>query len=264
MKTMELRSIPKLDYAVNEAINSLASNIIFSGSQFHTIMLTSCEASEGKSFISFQLAQRMAGLGYSVCLVDADLRKSVFITRYDAVCEGPLMGLTHYLAGRCASDEIEYQTNVPNLSVVPCGKTVINSLPLLTSPNLSAILRELAGRYHFVLVDAPPVGVIIDAAMIATVCDGTFFTVKNEKVSRRTLKTAVQQIQKTGCTVLGVVLNEVTMDNHKSRKYYYKSYYSHYASGEYYIDSSKGKRKSKKAKGKETAEPEKQHAADQR
>ena len=260
MKTMELRSIPQLDYAVNEAINSLASNIIFSGSQFHTIMLTSCEASEGKSFISFQLSQRRAGLGYSVCLVDADLRKSVFVTRNDAVTQEPLMGLTHYLAGRCAPEEIEYQTNVPNLSVVPCGKTVINSLPLLTSPNFSLLLRELAGRYHFVLVDAPPVGVIIDAAMIATVCDGTFFTVKNEKVSRRTLKAAIQQIQKTGCTVLGVVLNEVTMDNRKSRKYYYKSYYSHYANGEYYIDSAKGKRKRKKSK--ETAESQKRHTTD--
>ena len=170
------------------------------------------------------------------------------------------MGLTHYLAGRCAPEEIEYQTNVPNLSVVPCGKTVINSLPLLTSPNFSLLLRELAGRYHFVLVDAPPVGVIIDAAMIATVCDGTFFTVKNEKVSRRTLKAAIQQIQKTGCTVLGVVLNEVTMDNRKSRKYYYKSYYSHYANGEYYIDSAKGKRKRKKSK--ETAESQKRHTTD--
>lgn len=247
MKTMELRNIPQIDYAVNEAVNSLASNIIFSGSQFHTIMMTSCEANEGKSFVTFQLAQRLAGLGYSVALVDADLRKSVFMTRYDAFAQEPVQGLTHYLAGRCTADQIEYQTNIPNLHMVPSGKTVINSLPLLTSPNFAALLQDLAARYHFVLVDAPPVGVIIDAAMIASVCDATLFTVTNEKVSRRALKAAVQQIQKTNCTVLGVVLNKVALDNRKSKNYYYKSYYGHYGSGEYYTDSSK-KRKSKKVK----------------
>jgi len=240
---MELRNIQALDYATNEAINTLASNLIFSGAQFRTIMLTSCDANEGKSFITFRLAQRLAALGYSVALVDADLRKSVFVTRYDALVQGEAYGLSHYLAGRCAAEQIEYATNLPNLHVIPSGKEVVNSLPLLISPMFKELMADLANRYHFVLVDAPPVGLIIDAAMIANVCDGTLFTVTNEKVSRRELTSAVQQIQKSGCTVLGVVLNKVTMETHKSRKYYYKSYYSHYTSGEYISDSAKKKRK---------------------
>ena len=167
-------------------------------------------------------------------LVDADLRKSVFVSRYDAVTQGPLLGMTHYLAGRCDLEDIQYRTNIENLSIIPIGKEVINSLPLLNSAGFAGMMKELRQRYHFVLVDAPPVGVIIDAAMIANICDGTLFVVTNEMVSKRELVSAVQQIQKSGCTVLGVILNKVEMDTHKSKKYYYKSYYySHYQSSDY-------------------------------
>ena len=241
MRTMELRNILALDYPTTEAINTLASNLIFSGPQFKTIMMTSCDANEGKSFITFHLARRLAELGYSVALVDADLRKSVFVTRHDAFSQGETYGLSHYLAGRCPADQIEYVTNVPNLHVVPSGKEVVNSLPLLTSPALKKLIDSMTPRFHFILVDAPPVGLIIDAAMIAKACDGTLFTVTNEKVSRRELLSAVRQIQKSGCTVLGVVLNKVAMETNKSRKYFYKSYYARYNSGEYISDAAKKK-----------------------
>lgn len=233
MRMMSLRAVPKLDYATTEAINTLATNVIFSGAEYKTIMLTSCSANEGKSFVTFHLAEKLASLGYSVMLVDADLRKSVFVSRYDAVTQGPLLGMTHYLAGRCDLEDIQYRTNIENLSIIPIGKEVINSLPLLNSAGFAGMMKELRQRYHFVLVDAPPVGVIIDAAMIANICDGTLFVVTNEMVSKRELVSAVQQIQKSGCTVLGVILNKVEMDTHKSKKYYYKSYYSHYQSSDY-------------------------------
>lgn len=233
MKSMTLRNIPKLDYATTEAINTLASNVIFSGSQLKSIMMTSCDAHEGKSFINFLLAERLAYLGYSVVMVDGDLRKSVFLSRYDVASRDPILGLTHYLAGQCGEDQIEYATNIPNLFVVPSGKEVINSLPLLTSAGFSCLMKNLSQRYNFVLVDAPPVGLIVDAAMIANVCDGTLFTVTNERISRRELTASIRQIQNAGCTVLGIVLNKVVMETHKSRKYYYKSYYSHYTSKEY-------------------------------
>lgn len=105
--------------------------------------------------------------------------------------------------------------------------------PLLTSARFASLMKDLGRRYNFVLVDAPPVGLIVDAAMIANVCDGTLFTVTNERISRRELKSAIRQIQNSGCTVLGIILNKVVMETHKSRKYYYKSYYSHYSSEEY-------------------------------
>lgn len=245
MKQMMLNSVPQLDYATTEAINTLASNIIFSGAQLRVFMITSCNANEGKSFITFQLSKKMAEMGYRVMLVDADMRKSVFVSRYNAQTQGEMQGLSHYLAGTCTGEEIIYQTNIPNLYIIPSGKEVINSISLLSSNAFPELIGSIRNQYDFVFVDAPPVGVIIDAAMIATSCDTTFFTVANEKVSHSELKSAIQQIQVTGCSVLGVVLNEVAMNNRKSKKYY-KSYYSHYGKDAYISDDGKGKKKKAK------------------
>ena len=233
MKLMQLRNIQQLDYAATEAINTLASNIIFSGIKYKTFMITSCNANEGKSFVSFHVSQKLASMGYAVLLLDADLRKSVFVSRYDAETQGQIMGLSHYLAGMCTMQDVVYQTNIDHMHVVPIGVEVLNSISLLSSPALPELFAQLRNQYDFIIVDAPPVGLVIDAAMIAACCDATLLTVASEKVSRHDAANAVQQIQKSGCEVLGVVLNEVVMSTHKSRKYYYKSYYSHYAKGPY-------------------------------
>ena len=242
MRSMILGDIPALEYATTEAINTLATNVTFSGSQYKTIMMTSSTTNEGKSYIAFNLVRTLANMGYAVLLVDADLRKSVFFSRYDVRINGARTGLTHYLAGRCPPSSILYQTNIPNVYVIPAGKEVINSLPLLTSPAFLNLLEEMKSSFDFIIVDAPPVGLVIDAAMIANACDATILIVNNEQVTKRELIESAKQIEKSGCTILGVVLNKVAMETHKSRRYYYKSYYSHYGYGaKEYISSDASK-----------------------
>ena len=90
------------------------------------------------------------------------------------------------------------------------------------------------------MVDAPPVGVIIDAAQIARHCDGTLIVVQYNSVSRRELLSVKNQVESTGCEILGAVLNDVAFDTLSSKKYYNKSYYSHYYSGYYYGTQSDG------------------------
>ena len=79
----------------------------------------------------------------------------------------------------------------------------------------------------YVIVDAPPVGVVIDAAEIAKVCDGTMIAVHYNDVRRQELLDVKQQIEQSGCPILGTVLNQVDYDNYLGRKYYYKSYYKY-------------------------------------
>ncbi|MBR5301678.1 MAG: CpsD/CapB family tyrosine-protein kinase [Clostridia bacterium] len=254
MKMMELGNTWDLDYTGTEAVNTLASNVIFSGAQYRSIMVTSGDSNEGKSFVTFQLAKKLAGLGHPVVYLDADLRKSVFFSRYDVQVEEQPMGLAHYLAGRCTLDQIEYETNIPNLYVIPIGREVVNSLPLLNSAAFRKLIDDLKIQFSYVLVDAPPLGVIIDAAMIANVCDGALFIVTSEKTSRRELHNMVSQIQKTGCHVLGAVLNKVSMKSRKSRYYYHKSYYARYTGAEYISDAAMEKRKRREDKGKNKPE----------
>ena len=107
----------------------------------------------------------------------------------------------------------------------------------MTTPKLSQLLNWLSSKFDFVLVDAPPVGMLIDAAEIAKSCDGVLFVVNYNSISRRELLEAKQQIARSGCKILGAVLNNVSFDSYRSKKYYYKSYYNTHYESEYYQTS---------------------------
>ena len=127
-------------------------------------------------------------------------------------------------------EDIVYETDIPGAYYVPVGRVLDNSLPLLTTTRFSALMSDLAGRADHIIVDAPPVGVIIDAAEIAKSCDGTLLIVQYNSVRRKELRDVKRQIEQTGCAILGTVLNGVDLSKYSNRKYYYKSYYSSYES----------------------------------
>ena len=77
-----LTDVRKKDYLYEEAIKTLRTNIQFTGKNVKTIMFTSCFPNEGKSDVTFQLAQEIGNMGKRVLLIDADIRKSAYIGRY--------------------------------------------------------------------------------------------------------------------------------------------------------------------------------------
>lgn len=245
MNTIEMTRFKPLSYACTEAINSLCTNLTFAGSDKKVIMITSAQPHEGKSFISMNLLRTYASLGKRVVLVDADLRRSQLISRYGLQVGGVQhMGLSHYLAGMCSMEEILYQTNLQNAYMVPLTREVSNSLSLLNNNRMGKLLSFLRERFDYVIVDAPPVGVIIDAVEIAKHCDGVIVAVKYNSVSRRELNETKRRIELTGCPILGVVLNSVSFEMLSSKRYYHKSYYTHYDS-DYYKPTRKASRSSK-------------------
>ncbi len=247
MKQLEITTFPKLEYGCEEEMNTLCTNLSFFGNTTKKIMVTSCEASEGKSFLAMNMMRTLSKLGKRVALVDADLRRSMMEARYGLrYPDRDAFGLTHYLAGLCELNDVVYTTNIAGVLVVPAGHEVSNSLPLLNTPRFSHLLDKLTQWVDFVLVDAPPVGIIIDAAEIAKSCDGTLFAVQYNRISRRQLLAAKQQIARSGCMVLGAVLNNVTLDSFSSKNYYNKSYYNHYH--HQYAKEEKAEPKQKKQK----------------
>ena len=228
MNSVTIRNLKELSYAANEAINTLSTNLTFAGEEFKKIMITSCHAAEGKSFISLNVVRTMAGMGKRVALVDCDLRKSMIARNNLVLGEGPGYGTSHYLAGMASIDEVLYSTNIRNLYIVPCSRTVSNSLPLVSSPRLPKLLNALATKMDYVIVDSPPVGMLIDAARIASSCDGTVFVVSYNSVRRKELLEAKEQIEQSGCPVLGAVVNQADFSDFVGRKYYYSKYYNSY------------------------------------
>ncbi len=228
MKQASIKHLKPLKYSGNEAINTICSNISFAGNDVRIVLLTSCNESEGKSYLSMQIAYTMAKRGRKVILIDSDLRRSVMVSRFGVSTEGELKGLAHYLTGHNEIEDVIYETNVGNLYIVPVGRDVANPIPLLLSKAFKDLMKILSKEYDMVIVDTPPVGVVIDAAEIAKCCDGVIFVTKYKHTHRRELMYAKQQITQTGSPILGCILNDVTFDSISTKKYYGKSYYSHY------------------------------------
>ena len=228
MNPIEILRFPALEYHTKEAINTLCTNLFFTGGDLKKIMLTSCRPQEGKSFVAMNLLRSLAGFGKRVVFVDADIRASALTGSYGIYPRNRQNGLVHYLAGLCDIEDIVCETSIENASIVLCGKHVSNSLPLLNSPRFAQLLDALAEMYDLVLIDAPPIGTIIDAAQIAKSCDGTIFVVQSNLVSRQELIDAMRQIEKTNCPILGAVLNKFDINSYSAKKRYYKSYYTQY------------------------------------
>lgn len=233
MKSITIKRFPALSYARAEAVNTLCVNLTFSGANVKKIMVTSCRASEGKSSLAMNIMRTMANMGRSVVLVDCDLRRSVVNNEFGIVSEEGRkpVGLAHYLAGRADENDIIYKTNIEGAYMVPVGRTLSNPLSLLNSERFTQLLDNLAEKADYVIVDAPPVGTVIDGAQIAKSVDGVLLVVRYNTIRRQELLETKMQIEQTGCPILGTVLTMVKYDNYASKKYY-KSYYSKYGSYE--------------------------------
>ena len=224
-----LKNIFSNDYAYEEAIKTLRTNIQFCGSSIRTIMFTSSVPNEGKSSITFALARSLAQTGKRVLLVDADIRKSVLVSRYQL--EKDVFGLSQFLSGQKKLEEVLYSTNVEFLDVIFSGPFSPNPAELLEEQLFITLIDRAKAEYDYIIIDTPPITNVIDAAIVARVCDGSVLVVESGAISYRIAQRVKQQMEKTGCRILGVVLNKVGGENSGYYSKYYGSYgkYGKYA-----------------------------------
>ena len=135
----------KTDHFYEEAIKNLRTNIQFTGRNVKCLLFTSCFPNEGKSDVTFQLARELGNIGKKVVLLDADIRKSTFASRYKI--GHPVKGLSHYLCGAMEAESICYQTNYENLDIIFAGSLVPNPAELLEEPALEELIAYLRERY---------------------------------------------------------------------------------------------------------------------
>ena len=236
MRQATINKIDPLDYAATEALNTICTNLTFAGRNLKKIVFTSNTMSEGKSFLVMEIMQNLARRGKRVVLVDADMRRSFLVRRHRIETDGELLGLAHFLVGQCSLSDCLYETNLYGACLIPAGRDVSNPMSLIDSEYFTAMLDDLAANFDVVLIDAPPVGMVIDAAEIAASCDGTVLVVEYSKTHLRELQGCKQQMEQSGKPILGCILNKVKFDTISSKKYYNKGYYHHYASGYYKHD----------------------------
>lgn len=213
----------EMPYEINEAMKLLRTNLQFCGKDKKVIIITSTLASEGKSTVSTNLCRSLAQLGSRVILIDADMRKSVLADRFSKG-EKNLPGLSHLLSGRSGLEDVLLETDMENFHMILAGRVPPNPAELLSNARMQKLIEICREEYDYVIVDCPPISLVVDAAIVAPLCDGIVMVVSSGNVPYRLAQSALDQLQATGCPVLGTVLNMV---DQKNEKYYYrKGYYS--------------------------------------
>ena len=234
MRKATIKRFTAPDYSGTEAINTICTNLSFSGRNCKRIAFTSYMPGAGKTYISVNVLYNLAKRGKRVLLVDADLRRSSIISRLRMETDGEMLGLAHYLAGHCNLDDCIYETNLYGACIMPAGRDITSPMTLIDTPYFGEMLDHLATQFDLILVDTPPVGMVIDAAEIGRRCDGCVLIVNYNTTRRRELVEAKNQMEQSGCPVLGGVINKVTFDTLSAKKYYNKGYYNHYYKSGYY------------------------------
>lgn len=197
-----------LDPRAGEAIRQLRTNLKFVSvdNPPRVVSFTSANPSEGKSTIAANLARALALSGERVLVVDADLRRP---RQHDLFQVSGDVGLSEVLAGEVQPDVALAATGIPNLTLLPAGRTPPNPSELLGSERMRALLK-LAAQDFFVIVDSPPLLPVTDGSLLATAVDGTVLVVRQGKTRKDHLEAATEMLTAVGARVLGAVVNGVS------------------------------------------------------
>ena len=177
---------------------------------------------EGKTTVSSNLSIVMAQANLKVLYVDTDFRRGRLHEIYGYPND---KGLGEYLSEGLSLDEVIHKTDTPNLSVVTCGKSVIDSSHLLGSQRMAEFIRETRKRFDVIIYDSPPVTIISDAAILMAQVDGCLLSIRCGYTTARILNRALALIKESKTKLTGVVLNDVTIQDITSYNKYYKKYY---------------------------------------
>lgn len=212
-------------FAYAEAFKTLRTNVGFLSSVngVKCILITSAVPGEGKSTTTINLALTLASSGKSVVIVESDLRKPV-LRRY-LKRELGNAGLAAFLAGVVGLEDCIAELPDLGISVIPAGVIPPNPSELLNSERMRDLLETLKLNYDYVLLDAPPVTVVTDAAVVGPMTDGVLLVVRSKFASARTIRQAKSRLESVGVRVLGGVLNRFDLKKSGWRSGYdYKNY----------------------------------------
>ncbi|WP_344118905.1 polysaccharide biosynthesis tyrosine autokinase [Kocuria aegyptia] len=211
----------------SEALRELRTNLSFVSvdNPPKMIVVTSSLPGEGKSSITANLAVAIASTGRNVVVVDGDLRRPVITDLFGLV---PGVGVTDVLTGQVQVDEVlQTYDKFPNLQVLGAGRTAPNPTELLSSKAMHNMLETLA-EDALVLVDAPPLLPVTDAALLTASADGAIIVATAQRTTTDELAKSLENLHQVHGNVLGVVLNRVPTTGADAGYYGYygKSYYA--------------------------------------
>ena len=199
-----------------------------------TIVVTSALQSEGKTTTAINLALALANRKHNVLLMDGDLRNPSILQALGL--DPSEKGMVDLLSGQCKPEEVlmPYKSR-KHLVLMPGGKPIDNPAELWTGGHTKDLLTKLHEKCDYVIIDAPPSAVVSDASLIARLCDGCVYVVRQDYASINMLREGMEMFSGTGCKLLGCVLNHAEAGGGYGYGRYGYGYgrYGHYGYGKY-------------------------------
>ena len=210
-----------------ESLRGLRTTLHFAllDAQGNSLLITGPSPGLGKSFISKNLGAVLAQVDRRVVIVDADLRRGHLHKEFGIE---RAVGISEYVAGQASLDDVLKSTAVTGLTVVTTGQIPPNPSELLMHPRFEKLLGELAAKFDTVIVDAPPVLAVSDAAIIGRHVGATLMIARAGKHPIRELEQAVKRLSQAGVQVKGFVFNDLNVSR-QSYRYGYKGYVYRYS-----------------------------------
>ena len=213
---------------ISEIFRTLRTNVQFANTKrgLHSLLITSTSPSEGKSWVSANLAVAFAQAGKKVILVDCDMRKG---RQFSVFGVSPTPGLSNYLSGINSNGEesnpniLSYikETEVENLYIITAGNIPPNPSELLVSEQMMQAVEELKSVCDLVIFDGTPSSLVTDAVIISRYVDTTLIVSAYKTTKIDDLEKVKRDIENVGGKIAGVVINKVPI----SQKQYYATYY---------------------------------------
>lgn len=222
VKTMQINKIKEdrkfilsdtSGFYLREAYKTLRTNVNFALADKEgckTVLVTSAMQSEGKSLSALNLAISQAQTDVKVVIIDCDLRRPKVnrLLNVSAPC-----GLSNVLMDANRLDEAIIKSEKHGLDVILSGDVPPNPSELLASSRMAELLETLRERYDFIVIDSPPVDMVIDAAVLSPQTDGILFVVRADQSERGAVLHAISQLEYAKAKVLGFVFNGVNSES---------------------------------------------------
>lgn len=218
----------KSDFYLQEAYKVLRTNLNFTmadteGSK--VIMVTSALQCEGKSLTALNLAIALGQTDKKVLLIDCDLRRPRLarLLNYNAPA-----GLSNLLMDFKFMDVALLNSEEYGIDLILAGDIPPNPAELLSSSRMKKLLENLRQRYDYIIIDSPPVDLVVDSTELSPMCDGILFVVRVGQSERGAVIHAMKQLEYAKAKVIGFVFNGVTSETSSGYGKYRYRQYGHY------------------------------------
>ena len=202
-----------------EAYKALRTNFNFitANGKNRKIVVTSALRDEGKSSLAINLAISLAQADCKVLLIDTDMRNPS-LHRYMRLKKDPMLGLSTLLSGDVKVGECLLRTEY-GVDVICGGPVPPNPAELIASDAMRELLRSASERYDYIICDAPPVGIITDAAALSPLCDGVLYAIRQGFANKNQVRSAIKSLQAVNAKILGTVMTQYDIPKNPGKRY---------------------------------------------